>query len=91
MSFLVTEAERKYVRRRVRFQRHRDASCHQVYFFLQGKALKEIHDILKESLREHALSYATIKNLVAKFKRGDFSTCDAPRPGRLKSDHPGDY
>jgi len=25
--------------------------------------------------------YATIKNWVAQVKRGDFSTCDAPRPG----------
>ena len=38
-SFLVTEAERKHVRRRARFQQHGDASCHQVFFFsLQGKA-----------------------------------------------------
>jgi len=29
-TFLVTEAERKHVRRRERFQQHRDASCHQV-------------------------------------------------------------
>ena len=29
--------------------------------------------------------YATVKNWVAQFKRGDFSTCDAPRPGRLKT------
>ena len=48
---------------------------------LQGKALKEIHAILKETLGEHAPSYATVKNWVAQFKRGDFSTCDAPRPG----------
>jgi len=34
---------------------------------------------------EHAPSYATIKNWVAQFKRGDFSTCDAPRPGRPKT------
>ena len=26
--------------------------------------------------------YATVKNWVAQFKRCDFSTCDAPRPGR---------
>ena len=26
--------------------------------------------------------YATVKNWVAQFKRGDFPTCDAPRPGR---------
>jgi len=53
-----------------------------IFFFLQGKASKEIHAILKETLEEHASSYATVKNWVAQFKRGDFSTCDAPRPGR---------
>jgi len=83
--FSVTEAERKHVRRRVRFQQRRDASCHQVFFFLQGKAPKEIHAIMIETLGEHAPSYATIKNWVAQFKRGDFPTCDAPRPGRPKT------
>ena len=29
--------------------------------------------------------YATVKNWVAQFKRGDFPTCDAPRPGRPKT------
>jgi len=53
-----------------------------LFFFLQGKAPKEIHVILTETLGEHAPSYATVKNWVAQFKRGDFSTCDAPRPGR---------
>jgi len=48
-----------------------DASWHQV-FFLQGKAPKEIHAILKETLGEHASSYTTVKNWVAQFKRGDF-------------------
>jgi len=53
---------------------------------LQDKAVpKEIHAILIEILREHASSYATVKNRVAQFKRGDFSTCDAPRPGRPKT------
>jgi len=46
---------------------------------------KEIQAILKETLGEHAPSYATVKNWVAKFKRGDFSTCDAPRPGWTKT------
>jgi len=55
------------------------------FFFLQCKAPKEIHAILIETLEEHAPSYATIKNRVAQFKRGDFSTCDAPRPGRPKT------
>jgi len=45
-------------------QQYGDASCHQV-FFLQGKALKEIHAILTETLGEHAPSYATVKNWVA--------------------------
>jgi len=29
--------------------------------------------------------YATVKNWVAEFKCGDFTTCDAPRPGRPKT------
>jgi len=33
------------------------------FFFLQGKVLKEIHAILKETLGEHAPSYATVKKL----------------------------
>ena len=77
--FLVTEAERKHVRQRARFQQHGDASCH------QGKAPKEIHAILIETLREHAPLYATIKNWVALFTPGYFSTCDAPRPGQPKT------
>jgi len=83
-SLLVTEAEKNHVRRRARLKQHRDASCHQV-FFLQGKAPKEIHAILTEILGEHSPSHAIVKNSVAMFKRGDFSTCDAPRPGRHKT------
>jgi len=44
-----------------RYQEHGDASCHQVFFFLQGKEPKEIHAILRETLGEYAPSYATIK------------------------------
>jgi hypothetical protein len=40
------------------------------FFFLQGKAPKEIHAILRETLGEHAPSYATAKTWVAQFKRG---------------------
>ena len=53
--------------------------------FLQGKAPKEIHAILTETLGEHAPSYATVRNWMAQFKRGDFSTCDTPRPRRPKT------
>jgi len=52
------------------------------FFFLQGKAPKEIHTILAG---EHAPLYATVKNWVAQFKHGDFSTCNAPHPGRPKT------
>jgi len=62
--------------------RRETSSC---FFFLQGKAPKEIHAILKETLGEHAPSYAFFKNWATQFKRGDFFTCDAPRPGRHKT------
>ena len=55
------------------------------FFFLQGKAPKKIHAILKETLGEHTLSNDAVKNRVAQFKRDDFSNCDAPRPGRPKT------
>ena len=45
---------------------------------------KESHAILTETLGEHAPIYATVKNWVAQFKRREFSTFDAPRPGRPK-------
>ena len=52
---------------------------------LQGKALKEIHTILTETLGEHVPSYATVKNWVTQFKHVDFSICDAPHPRRPKT------
>jgi len=45
---------------------------------------KEIYAILIETLGEHAPSYATVKNWLAQFKRGNFPTFAAPRPGRPK-------
>jgi len=60
-------------------------SCHEVFSPLQGKAPKEIHAILTETLGEHAPLYATVKNWVAQYKRDYFSTCDAPRRGRPKT------
>jgi len=84
-SFLVTEAERKNIRRRAQFQQLGDASYHHVPPPLQGMAPKEIRAILTETLGEHVQSYATVKNWVAQFKRGDFSTYVAPRPGRPKT------
>ena len=62
-----------------------DARAVIIFFFLQGKAPKEIHAILTETLGEHAPSYATVQKWVDHFQYGDFSTCDAPRPGRPKT------
>ena len=56
-----------------------------IIFFPARQGAKEIHAILIETLEEHAPSYATVKNWVTQFKRSDFSTCDAPRPGRPKT------
>ena len=42
------------------------------FFFLQGKAQKEIHAILTETLGENAPSYATVKKWAAQFKHCDF-------------------
>jgi len=83
--FSFTWAKGKNVRRRARFKQHRDATAHQASFFLQGKAPKEIHAILTETLGKHAPTYATVKNWVAKLKRRNFSTCVAFRPGRPKT------
>jgi len=55
------------------------------FFFLQGKAPNEIHVILIEILGEHASACASVINRMAEIKRRDFSTCDAPRPGRPKT------
>ena len=64
-AFLVTEAERKHVRRRAQFQQHGDASCFQVFFFLQGKVprmgkyqKRPCHGTLKEAGREEDLRIA---------------------------------
>jgi len=68
----------------VQFQQHGDASCHEVFFF-SWQGAEGNHTILIETLGENAPLYATVKNWVAQFKRGDFSTCDVPRPGQPKT------
>jgi len=54
------------------FNIERELSSSSFFFPLQGKAPKEIHAILRETLGEHAPSYGTVKNWVAQFKRGVF-------------------
>jgi hypothetical protein len=83
-------AERKHVRRRTRFQQHRDASSHQV-FFLQDKAPKEIYAILSKTLGEYAPSYAMVKNRVVQFNVVIFSPALRLVLVDPNTDHPGDY
>jgi hypothetical protein len=45
--------------------------CRIVFSCYRG-APKQIHANLKETLTKNAPSYATVKNWVAQFKRGDF-------------------
>jgi len=85
--FFVTEAERKRVRRRARFQQHGNARCHQVILSPARQAPREIHASLTETLGENTPSHATVNktgwsslNMVF-----FFSTCDKPRPGRPKN------
>jgi len=83
--FLVTDAEGKYVRRRARFQQHRGAIYHQVFFppARQGPEGNSRHS--DRNIRGTCTIVCHRQNWVAQFKRGDFSTCDAPRPGRPKT------
>ena len=49
-SFLVTEAERKHVRRSARFQQHGDASCHQVFFFCKARRRRKFSPFWQKHL-----------------------------------------
>jgi len=64
-------------------------SCAELQVFSGYRGQKEAcqakRAILTETLGEHAPSYVTVKNWVAQFKRGDFSTCDAPCPEQPKT------
>jgi len=80
-SFIVTEAGRKQVRRRARFQQHRDASFHRNFFpAKQGAEGNSGHS--ERNIRGTCTIVYHRQIWVAQFKRGDFSTCVAPRPGR---------
>jgi len=55
------------------------------FFFCKARRRRKFTPFWSKILGEHAPSYATVKNWVTQFKRGDFSTCDAPRLGRPKT------
>ena len=83
-SFIVTQAERKHVRRGARLQQHQNASCYKGFFW-QGKTPKENNAILKETLGQCLPKYITCQNIGRPVLHGDFSTCFAPRTGRPKT------
>ena len=52
------------------------------YLFLKGLKGKEIYDDMFKTLGNLCPSYATVKNWVASFKRGEFAVEDGKRSGR---------
>jgi len=61
-GLFLLEAEKKHVRHVHDFNNIETQAVIKFFFFLQGKAPKEIHAILTETLGEHAPLYATIEN-----------------------------
>jgi hypothetical protein len=60
--------------------------------FPQGNAQKKINAFLIETLGEHAPTYATAKNWVARFKLGYFfHMCCASSWKPQNRDYPGDF
>ena len=57
----------------------------EVNFSPSRQDAEENSSILSETLGDHTPMYATGKNCVAHFKRGDFSSCSAHRPVRPKT------
>ena len=55
------------------------------FFFLARQGAEGNSRHSAETSGEYVPSYTTVKNWVSQFKHGDFSTCDAPRPGRTKT------
>ena len=82
--FLVTEAKRKHVRRRARFQQHGDASCHQLFFPARQDAEGNSRHS-ERNIRGTSTIICHRQKLAGQFKHSDFSNCDAPRPGRPKT------
>jgi hypothetical protein len=52
------------------------------YHFLQGNSTKKIYSDMSVTLHDKRLSYSTVKNWVAEFRRGHLSTEDEEHSGR---------
>jgi len=68
-----------------RFQQHRDASCHQMFFIPARQGFEGNSRHSDRNIRGICTIVCHRHIWVAQFKRGDFSTWDAPRPGRPKT------
>ena len=68
-----------------RFQQHRDASCHQIFFIPARQGFEGNSRNSDRNIRGICTIVCHRHIWVAHFKRGDFSTCDAPRPVRPKT------
>ena len=68
-----------------RFQQHRDTSCHKVFFPRARQGAEGNSRRSDRKIRGICTIVRYCQNWVAQFKSGDFSTCDAPRPGRRKT------
>lgn len=55
------------------------------YFFLKGLSATDIHNEMKDGLKDSAPSFSTVDKWVREFKCGRTSVKDAPRSGRPKS------
>ena len=70
---------KKHVKRSAQFQQHGDTSCQPgIFSARQGAEGNSRHS-------DRNITYATVKNWLTQFKRGDFSICDALRTGRPKT------
>jgi hypothetical protein len=57
-----------------------------IKFFFSCKEMRRKDSQRSERTQgEHSSSYVAVEIWVAQIKRGDFSTCDTPRPGRTKT------
>lgn len=55
-----------------------------LFAFQMGKNGAEAHDLINSTLGENSVSLSTIKKWFAKFRSGNFSLEDSPRPGAEK-------
>ena len=86
-SFLVTEAERKMSGDARDFNNieTRAVKLFVFYFFARQGTEGNARHSDRNIRGTCTIVRPRKKNWMAQFKRGDFSTCDAPRPGRPKT------